>query len=53
MAALSFVAAWPLGAAERQAKWLHGGLALGAAALAVGIGIDVMTETAAVAWGGF
>jgi len=53
MAALSFVAAWPLGAVERQAKWLHGGLALGAAALAVGIGIDVMAETAAVAWGGF
>ena len=53
MAALSFVAAWPLGAAERHAKWLHGGLALGAAALAVGIGIDVMAETAATAWGGF
>ena len=53
MAALSFVAAWPLGAAERHAKWLHGGLALGAAALAVGIGVDVMAETAATAWGGF
>ena len=53
MAALSFVAAWPLGAAERHAKWLHSGLALGAAALAVGIGVDVMAETAATAWGGF
>ena len=53
MAALSFVAAWPLGAAERRAKWLHSGLALGAAALAVGIGVDVMAETAATAWGGF
>ena len=52
MAALSFVAAWPLGAAERRARWLHSSLALGAAALAVGIGIDVMAETAAVAWGG-
>ena len=30
----------------------HGGLALGAAALAVGIGADVMAETAATAWGG-
>ncbi len=53
MAALSFVAAWPLGAAERQAKWLHGGLSLGAAVLAVWIGIDVMAATAADAWGGF
>ena len=53
MAALSFAAAWPLGAAERHAKWLHSGLALGAAALAVGIGVDVMAETAATAWGGF
>ncbi len=52
MAALSFVAAWPLGAAERHAKWLHSGLALGAAALAVGIGVDVMAETATTAWGG-
>lgn len=52
MAALSFVAAWPLGAAERHAKWLHSGLALGAAALAAGIGVDVMAETAATAWGG-
>ncbi len=52
MAALSFVAAWPLRAAERHAKWLHGGLSLGAAMLAVGIGFDVMAETAARAWGG-
>ena len=53
MAALSFVAAWPLGAAERHARWLHRGLAFGAAALAVGIGLDVMADTAPVAWGGF
>lgn len=53
MAALSFVAAWPLGAAERHARWLHRGLAFGAAALAVGIGLDVMAETAPIAWGGF
>jgi len=53
MAALSFVAAWPLGAAERHAKWLHNGLSIGAAALAIGLGIDVMAETAGAAWGGF
>lgn len=52
MAALSFVAAWPLGAAERHARWLHRGLSIGAAALAIGIGIDVMAETASTAWGG-
>ena len=53
MAALSFVAAWPLGAAKRHARWIHGGLSLGAAALAIVLGIDVMAETAAPAWGGF
>lgn len=53
MAALSFVAAWPLGAAERHAKWIHSGLSLGAAALAVFLGVDVMAETAGTAWGGF
>lgn len=52
MAALSFVAAWPLGAAERHAKWIHSGLSFGAAALAVFLGIDVMAETAGTAWGG-
>ena len=52
MAALSFVAAWPLGAAERHAAWLHNGLAIGAAVLAVVLGIDVMAETAGAAWGG-
>ena len=53
MAALSFVAAWPLSTAERHAKRLHGALTLGAAALAVILGIDVMTETGPVAWGVF
>ena len=51
MAALSFVAAWPLGAAERQAKWVHNGLSISAAALAVVLGITVMAETAGTAWG--
>ena len=53
MAALSLVAAWPLGAAERRAKWIHGGLSLGAAILAVALGIDVMSETAVAAWAPF
>ncbi|SNS28173.1 hypothetical protein SAMN06265365_1451, partial [Tistlia consotensis] len=53
MATLSFVAAWPLGAAERHAKWLYKGLSFGAAALALGLGADVMVETGRAAWGGF
>jgi len=52
MGALSFVAAWPLGAAERHAKWLHSGLSVAAAALAVALGVGVMAETAGAAWGG-
>lgn len=51
MAALSFVAAWPLKAAGRHAQWLHRGLALGAAALAIVLGVDVMLETAGGALG--
>lgn len=53
MTALTAVAAWPLGAAEKNAKWLYKGLSLGAAALAVVIGIDVMAENARLAWGIF
>ncbi len=52
MAALSFVAAWPLGAAERHTKWLHNGLSVGAAALAVGLGFSVMVGAGGTAWGG-
>lgn len=52
MAALSFVAAWPLGAAARHAKRVHNGLSIGAAALAFALGIELMTATAATAWGG-
>ena len=51
MAALTAAAAWPLGLAERHATWLHRGLSLGAAALAVFLGIEVMSETAGLAWG--
>ncbi|WP_313954012.1 high frequency lysogenization protein HflD [Accumulibacter sp.] len=46
MAALSALAAWPLSmAAGRGTYWLHRGLSLGAAILAIGIGIDVMIVT--------
>ncbi len=51
MTALTFVAAWPLGAAERRAKAIHKGLSIGAAALAVGLGLDVMVQSAGTAWG--
>ena len=51
MGALSFVAAFPLGAAERNAKWLHRGLTVTAGAVAVFIGAEVMLETGPLAWG--
>jgi len=51
MTALTAAAAWPLGAAEKNAKWLYSGLSLGAAALAVAIGVDVMAENAKIALG--
>lgn len=51
MGALTAAAAWPLGAAEKYAKWLYSGLSLGAAVLAVAIGINVMAANAETAWG--
>ncbi|MEO1544839.1 MAG: high frequency lysogenization protein HflD [Pseudomonadota bacterium] len=51
MAALSFVAAWPLGAAERSATWLHRGVQLTAAVVAIGLGVHVMMETGHAALG--
>lgn len=51
MAALSFVAAWPLGAVERHAKLVHRALSIGAAGLAITLGISVMLETGALAFG--
>ena len=50
MAALTFVASWPLGAIEGRARWLHGCLSIGVGALAIGLGIDVMIETGPLAW---
>ncbi|MEQ9491495.1 MAG: high frequency lysogenization protein HflD [Alphaproteobacteria bacterium] len=51
MAALSFVAAWPLGAIEKHARLAHTGLSIGAAVLAIGLGVNVMLETGALAFG--
>lgn len=51
MAVLSYVAAWPLGAVERHAKLFHRALSVGAAALAITLGISVMMETGALAFG--
>jgi hypothetical protein len=53
MAALTCVAAWPLGWAERGACWLHRGLKIATAAIAIAIGVEVMLESGAMAWGIF
>ncbi len=50
MALLSLAMSWPLGLAERGAWWLHRGLTVMAAAVAIGLGVDVMIETGAMAW---
>ncbi len=51
MAVLTYAAAWPLGAAERHAKLLYNAMTLGAALLAIFLGVSVMSETGALAWG--
>jgi len=50
MALLSFVAAWPMGLAERSAQWLRTGLHVGIALITIGIGVTVMVETGPTAW---
>ncbi|GHE01094.1 hypothetical protein U879_13135 [Defluviimonas sp. 20V17] len=52
MAALSFAVAWPLASIERTAKVLHMGVVVAAAVVAIGIGAEVIAETAPIAWGG-
>ncbi len=52
MAVLSYIAAWPIVAAEKHVKWFHNSLSFGAAGLAVVLGVSVMAETGPAAWGG-
>ena len=53
MALLSYAVAWPLQIVERSAKILHGGVTLGAAIFAIGIGIHLVATTSEMAWGVF
>lgn len=52
MATLSFAVAWPLSAIERTARVLHVGVAILAAIVAIGLGVDAMAANAPLAWGG-
>ncbi len=51
MAALSYVASWPLGWAEKSASSIRTVVYLVTAALAVGIGTQVMMATGSTLWG--
>ncbi len=51
MAALTFVASWPLKMAESMAKRLLLAVQVAAAGLAIYVGISVMTQSAPVIWG--
>lgn len=51
MASLSFVASWPLGAAERFATGLHRGLSVAVALLAIGLGAHSLLVNVPAAWG--
>jgi hypothetical protein len=53
MALLSLAVSWPLGFAERGAWWLHRGLTVAVAIIAIGFGVDIMIETGALAWKAF
>ena len=53
MAALTYVATWPLGVAAKGARWLHRGLTVGVAALTILLGVGVMLETGPMAAGIF
>ncbi|WP_209001700.1 HoxN/HupN/NixA family nickel/cobalt transporter [Stappia albiluteola] len=53
MATLTTVAAWPLGAMERGAGWLHSGTMMAVAAVAAWLGFSTLTQTWALAAGAF
>lgn len=52
MASLSFVASWPLGAAERFATRLHLGLSAAVALFAITLGAHSLMVNVPLAWGG-
>lgn len=49
MALLSVAMSWPLGLAERGAWWLHRGLTVAVAIVAIGLGLDTLIETGPLA----
>jgi hypothetical protein len=51
MASLSFIASWPLSAAERFATRLHWGLSGAIAGLAIALGVHLLAANASLAWG--
>lgn len=51
MAALTCVAAWPLKFAEQSARWAHRSLFIVIGVLTIGLGLTVIFETGALAWG--
>lgn len=51
MASLSFVASWPLGAAERFATRLHRGLSMAVAIFGIGLGLYSLMVNVPAAWG--
>lgn len=51
MAALTCIAAWPLQLAEQSARWVHKGLFITIGVVTIGLGLVVMFETSALAWG--
>jgi hypothetical protein len=50
MAALTCLAAWPLGLAERSATWLHHGLQCAISCVAIVLGISAMLESGYLIW---
>ncbi|MGH1419051.1 MAG: urease accessory protein [Hyphomicrobiaceae bacterium] len=51
MAALTCVAAWPLKLAQQCGRWAHRALFVAIGVLTIGLGVTVMLETGAFAWG--
>lgn len=50
MAGISAVVSLPIGYAPRNARWLHTGVKLAVATVAVSLGVSIMLATGALAW---